>query len=396
MAGSADLERRPTGVGPVTPVGLGILALGVVSYVAGWRLGWIELMVVAAGCLGALVLAVPFIVGRSRLRVDRSFEPERIEVGETVEVRLHISNPGRGRSRRARIEEHIGDSTRTVAVPGLPAGDSESERYTVTPPIRGRLALGPAVISRADPLGLLRRSVAHSTRDHCWVYPATTLLAAPPAGFAKDLEGPTSDASPAGDVAFHAVRPYVIGDDRRHIHWLSTARIGSLMVRHYVDNRRPHLGVLLDTDPDGYDEEHFEHAVSAAASVASSMLVHHLPASARIGRETVLGRAHPNDRDGVMEAFTECSTAPMTADDLTLSVAGFLRQEPAISALVIVTGARPATEMLGAVAYARRRARTIVASAAPIGQVPAAVPGARVLRASTLDDFAAGWAVMVS
>ena len=67
-----------------------------------------------------------------------------------------------------------------------------------------------------------------------------------PVGFAKDLEGPTSDASPAGDIAFHALRPYQLGDDHRHIHWMSTARTGTLMVRHYVDNRRPTLAVLLD------------------------------------------------------------------------------------------------------------------------------------------------------
>jgi len=45
-----------------------------------------------------------------------------------------------------------------------------------------------------------------------------------PAGRARDLDGPTFDSSPQGSAAFHTLRDYVPGDERRHIHWRSTAR----------------------------------------------------------------------------------------------------------------------------------------------------------------------------
>ena len=50
-------------LGPLPRIGTAVL--GVVAYLLGWQLGWIELMVLAAACLLVLALAVPFVVGRS-------------------------------------------------------------------------------------------------------------------------------------------------------------------------------------------------------------------------------------------------------------------------------------------------------------------------------------------
>ena len=113
---------------------------------------------------------------------------------------------------------------------------------------RGVVQVGPALIVKTDLLHLMRREIEQTGVQTLWVHPRVAALAPLPVGFAKDLEGPTSDASPAGDVAFHALREYELGDDHRHIHWMSTARTGTLMVRHYVDNRRPSITAVVDTD----------------------------------------------------------------------------------------------------------------------------------------------------
>ena len=203
-------------------------------------------------------------------------------------------------------------------------------------------------------MGLLRRQVSQAPATTLWVHPRWALAAPLPSGFAKDLEGPTSDASPAGDVAFHALRPYRLGDDRRHIHWMSTARTGTLMVRHYVDNRRPTLGVLLDDSIAPYDDEMFEVAVEIATSLLVSSLLHQLPVTGRTTTEWLAGRLRPVGRDSLLEHLTVVERSDRAAG-LVEAAAELTRVETSTSALAIVTGARSAIELLAPIAYLRKR-----------------------------------------
>ena len=64
-----------------------------------------------------------------------------------------------------------------------------------------------------------------------------------------------------------ALRPYVPGDELRHLHWKATARTGQLIVREYVDPAQPWCVVVLDTRRDVLDADAFEAAVEIVASV---------------------------------------------------------------------------------------------------------------------------------
>jgi uncharacterized protein (DUF58 family) len=384
---SAD---RAGQLGAFTRAGIAVALLGATAYLIGWQLGWIELMVVAAGCLLALVLAVPFVVGRSRLRLTRTVTPARVMVGEASVAELVAMNPTRAPMRRVRVEELLADGAIPLDVPSLRPGHEHRALYSLPTDRRGVLTVGPAVVTRADPAGLLRRSVAQTTAEQVWVHPRWGLVRPLPVGFAKDLEGPTSDASPAGDIAFHAIRPYVIGDDPRHVHWMSTARTGEPMVRHYVDNRRPNLAVFLDGDAAAFHGDEFETGVEVATSLVLSSMAARLPVTARVGREWLLGRARPGDRDAVLERCTTCSTHE--ADVLVARVADTLRVEPSTSALVVITARRTTEELLGCIVHARRRARPIIVNvAADIDAIPPSLPGARVLRVRSLAEFRNAW-----
>ena len=181
-----------------------------------------------------------------RLEVERTLDPPRVTVGDRAVAVLDVTNPTGSPIRPRIIEDAIDDRYIRVEVPSLSAGARHQAVYSLPTAQRGVMKVGPAVIARQDPLQLMRREVRHADEQTFWVHPLYVPLPALPVGFAKDLEGPTSETSPAGDVAFHALREYELGDDYRHIHWMSTARVGKPMLRHYVDNRRPQLLVVVD------------------------------------------------------------------------------------------------------------------------------------------------------
>nr|WP_231980430.1 DUF58 domain-containing protein [Tessaracoccus coleopterorum] len=88
---------------------------------------------------------------------------------------------------------------------------------------------------------------------------------------------------------FHALRPYVAGDDRRHVHWRSTARTGRLMVRQFEESRMSRVAVSLDTGRAAYlDEDEFELGVSVVASVAMQTLYSESPLTLLTSRDELV------------------------------------------------------------------------------------------------------------
>src|SRR5690606_4295459 len=134
---------------------------------------------------------------------------------------------------------------------------------------RSVIQVGPVRTVRGDPLGLMRRGVVWGEPQELYVHPRTVPLSSSAAGFIHDLEGrPTRDITSA-DLSFHALREYVPGDDRRHVHWRTSARTGTLMVRQLEETRRSHRVVALSRNArDCGEEEELEGAVCPVGPVA--------------------------------------------------------------------------------------------------------------------------------
>src|SRR5699024_3749448 len=146
----------------------------------------------------------------------------------------------------ARIGLAVGAATAQFLVPRLPAGESHEELFAVPTRRRAVLVVGPVRSVRDDPLSLMRRQVTWARPQELFVHPRTVRLDEATSGFLRDLEGtPSSDLS-SSDIAFHALRDYAPGDDRRHVHWRTTARPGKLMVRQFEETRRSHVVVAPD------------------------------------------------------------------------------------------------------------------------------------------------------
>ena len=67
---------------------------------------------------------------------------------------------------------------------------------------------------------------------------------------------------------FVSLREYVAGDDPRLIHWPTSARMGTLMIREHVELRRPEFTVVLDAADSVADADDFEEMVDIVASIA--------------------------------------------------------------------------------------------------------------------------------
>lgn len=383
--------RRPST--PLTAVGGLAAALAVVGYVAGWQLGWIELLVLSAACALALVAALPFVIGRLRVDLHRTLSKDRVTVGTTSEVTLDVTNPRSTAVRSRIIDDFNGVSVVPWPVPRLGAGATHRIEYRLDTSRRGRFQIGPAVIARTDPLRLMRREVRQAGTDTLWVHPRHDLIGALPVGFAKDLEGPTSDTSPIGDVAFHSLRSYQPGDDFRHIHWMSTARTGSPMVRHYVDNRRPHLGVLLDDRIGSMTPDRFEVAVEIAASMSVSALSQREPVAVWTAGGPLVGGNVTGGPDDVLDrlALAEQQRGPLPDE----AAAELVRSERGVSAVAFVTGGVDTADLLEFIDGLRRRVRVIIIRVwSPSALQHDSLPGAHLIDVDSLASFIASWEQM--
>ncbi|QTX05138.1 DUF58 domain-containing protein [Agromyces archimandritae] len=247
----------------VTPTGVAVAGGGLASLVLWAWFGWVEGLVIGAGVAAMLVVSAVLLFGRNGAGLVLGLPQERVVVGDPASVRI---TGRRGSGRGGNVEIPVGEEVVRRMLPGG-AVDVSLEVPAVR---RGVVSVGPVRSVRGDPFGLMRRELVRSGEAVLYVHPRTIALPTLSTGFLRDLEGAQTRDLTASDVAFHALREYVPGDDRRHIHWRSTARTGTFMVRQYEETRRSHLVVLLDAGADAYaDDEEFELAVSVAASLGS-------------------------------------------------------------------------------------------------------------------------------
>ncbi len=258
----------------VTPAGRAIIALGLLTWLLGWRFGWAEMMAVAAACLMLLVAAVLFTFGRGAVTAAVRIDPQRVTVGDRSSGQLDVTNAERRRLLPMRINLSVGETITEFAIPSLGPGETDESLFVLPTARRAIIPVGPAASVRGDPLGLLERSVALTEPIPLYVHPKRAPLGSLGSGLLRDLEGQATKDLSNSDVAFHTIREYEPGDDRRHVHWLTTARVGALMVRQFLDTRRSHMAVLVDGDRTSYaSDQEFELALSIAASLGTRVLV---------------------------------------------------------------------------------------------------------------------------
>lgn len=319
----------------VRPLGWGLLGVVLASVWAGVALGWQELVVVAAAGVTVLLVAVAFVVGRSRYAVRLELADRRVVVGERAVGRVEVTSTATRHQLPAVVELPVGAGVAAFPLPRLAPGESHEDLFVVPTRRRAVVVVGPVRSVRGDALGLLRREVTWTEPVELFVHPRTVSLSGSSSGFLHDLEGHTTrDLSPS-DVSFHALREYVPGDDRRHVHWRSSARTGTLMIRQYEETRRSHLAVALTlADADYADPDELELAVS----VAGSLGLQALREEREVAIVTQTGTLRRSTGARLLDELTRVASAPRP-DRLVDLAATVPVHVPHASVVVLVCGA---------------------------------------------------------
>lgn len=383
-----DHVRRVLGV--VTGTGWTVVLLAVGAWIAGWRLGWLELSYIATASLVVLVASIPFVLGRSPLEVELELQPQRVVVGDRSAGQVTVRNRTGRRVLGQRLELTVGTGVAELMVPSLGGGGEHEELFVLPTQRRAVIPVGPATLIRDDPLGVLRRSAARTTPIPLFVHPRTVPLANLGPGLMRDLEGqPTADLSPS-DIAFHALRDYETGDDRRFVHWLTTARVGKLMVRQFTDTRRAHLAVVLDgakgayVAGDGGPDAEFEVAVSVAASIGARALGDDQDVT-MWGSGRLVPTVNPRVMLDTLAGLEHAGRHSQLADQIDL----LMRRSNGISSAIVVTGSKPTiADLRGLVIRFPVDVRTMVIRVA-VDETPGFRPigSTMVLTLATLSDL---------
>ncbi|UNZ16608.1 DUF58 domain-containing protein [Streptomyces sp. 891-h] len=385
----------------LSPTGWGALVGGAALTGAGYALGYSEAVVLGVGCLLAVCVALIWTGRSPRLSARRQVTPRKVARGDRAEGSVTLTNTGRRTRRGLDVTDSCGALPLTLRVPPLAAGAGHTVRYALPTERRGRIALGPLRIERTDPLGLARRvrvfGPGEGGTDTLLVRPRVCLLPVLPSGTAHHVEGPTTDTADEGSLTFHALREYVLGDDLRRVHWRSSARTGTLMVKQLVDVSLPHSTVVLDTRAAAYrSEDDFELAVDTAASVAFAAARSNFPVEVLSETGPVLRTegAGGNDAEALLDRLalvrrSQAASAAGAFDELERA-----RRR---GSLTVITGTGDASGLSALERVRRRFDRAVVLRTGTVASAeephePAGL-GSDVpqLRVTGLDSLLAAW-----
>jgi len=211
-----------------------------------------------------------------RIHADRVFQ------GESVSVRLEVSNGGWLPVLWMRLHDMV---PATLGTPGLfrqVVSLAPRERldldYTLSANRRGYYQLGPLVAHSGDLLGSVTCKTDPLHKDgggFVIVYPRIVPL--------RDLGFPSQ--SPFGTLPsreqifedptrIRGVRDYQRGDSLRRIDWKTSARVGALQVKRYEPAIALETAILLNLDSGDYAVAHRSTATELGIVIAASLAAH--------------------------------------------------------------------------------------------------------------------------
>jgi uncharacterized protein (DUF58 family) len=250
------------------------------------------------------------------VQATRSVRPRTVHRLGACAGTLELTSTSRRLPVRLDAVESVGGEPVTVEVPMLAAGETRAVEYPIPTARRGVLPIGPLELRRHGLAGLAEtRSMLGDTVE-VRVVPRVLPVRGLPTGVRRGQVG-ADERVERGGTDLVGLREYVPGDDLRRLHWATSARTGTLMVREDADPARPHLAVLLDDRIASHpDADGFEDAVELAASLLATAVTAGHPARLLATSGAVDVEAS-GDTDHVLAALADVGLREATG---TLSV----------------------------------------------------------------------------
>lgn len=232
--------------------------------------GWVYAVdALLAGLLIAGFLSAHHAV--RRVSIVRALPAEAVE-GEPVSVGLTLRATGLGRRLFVQVLDAVPGLQRAeVFVPAVDPRRGTHASYLTTAVRRGIHRADTATVHSTGLTGMFeaRRQVA--VPGEITVYPRYWKISRFPLAAWTPAFQTSGLARRRGGLEFYGLRDYRSGDSVRHVHWRSSARRGSLMVREFEQEIPGSITLLIDTRPEvqegGEVENTFEDLVRAAASI---------------------------------------------------------------------------------------------------------------------------------
>jgi uncharacterized protein (DUF58 family) len=340
---------------------------GVALIILGTILGVRALQQLGVGLAILLLSAVVVVrVGKHDVGLTRTVVPERTSSGQPVSVSLTLTNRGRGAAPLMLLEDNLPPQLpgrARFALHGIEAGGSRAVSFGLRPARRGRFYIGPLEIAFVDPFGLANIRNRGDEITSFLVYPAIEPLALP-----RDLGRQQSlvvsalrRPSAAQGEEFYTLREYVQGDDLRKIHWASTAKRRTYIIRQEETPWHTRATILLDDGMVG-NQASFERAVEATASIVDlyhrSSYSSRLLAASGITLESAKGADHMHrclDLLATIEPVRREGAAP----DPTLARLAELQSGPNAEGTLVFIGGSLTSPVVAGLAQCRRRYKDV-------------------------------------
>ncbi|WP_020481188.1 DUF58 domain-containing protein [Methylomonas sp. MK1] len=221
-----------------------------------------------------------------RLSVRR-IGPQRALEGETIVFRVDVQNRGWLPRFMVELVDHLpfvgaaeqgaNDGDKLLgSVAYVPGRGARSFDVPLLCEKRGFYKLGPMGLASSFPLGLAEsRSRADRSLQTLTIYPMVfPILSLPLFGAPSQIHrGGYCLPEGAGAAEFSGLREYRRGDNPRHIHWPTTARLNELMVKEFEPLASACICIALDLAKDANigrgKHSTLEYAIRIAASVAA-------------------------------------------------------------------------------------------------------------------------------